>query len=119
MRLYLDACTVIYAVEGQPDFRDRVRTRLSQLRLSADSEVVTSRLSRMECRVRPLREKNAEILAEYDVFFSMASLRLIDVSEAVIETATDFRARYGFETPDAIHLATAALNKVAETRVPA
>jgi predicted nucleic acid-binding protein len=37
------------------------------------------------------------------------NLILLDVSSDVIEHATNLRARYGFRSPDAIHLATAIL----------
>ena len=32
---------------------------------------------------------------------------MAEISPAVIERATELRARYGFRTPDAIHVATA------------
>jgi predicted nucleic acid-binding protein len=45
------------------------------------------------------------LLARYDAEF--AQTRLIQVSESILEGATELRARYGFRSPDAIHLATA------------
>jgi predicted nucleic acid-binding protein len=66
---------------------------------------VTSRLSRLECRSKPLRDRNAALLAQYDA--ALATTRIVDVSAAIIERATEMRARYGFRSPDAIHLATA------------
>jgi len=54
-----------------------------------------------------LREGNTALLADYETFFAPADLRLIEISAAVVERATDLRARYGFKTPDALHLATA------------
>lgn len=47
------------------------------------------------------------LLDEYDVFFTAADLRMIDVDDAVIEKATELRARLNVKTPDAIHLASA------------
>jgi predicted nucleic acid-binding protein len=69
--------------------------------------VVTSRLSVLECKVRPLRDNNAALLATYDAFFSAEHLILADVDARVIERAAQLRASYRFRTPDAIHLATA------------
>lgn len=43
----------------------------------------------------------------YDGFFTRARLEVVDVSAAAIDRATELRARYGFKTPDAIHLACA------------
>jgi len=74
---------------------------------AADSDPSASRLTRLECRVRPLRDGNLGLLAVYDGFFSAGRLALGELSAAVIELATELRARYWFSTPDAIHLATA------------
>jgi predicted nucleic acid-binding protein len=71
--------------------------------------VITSDLSRLECRVRPLREGNQMLLERFDAFFSRPSLALVDVSPQVLDRATELRAAHGFKTPDAIHLATALL----------
>jgi predicted nucleic acid-binding protein len=71
--------------------------------------LITSHLSRLECRVRPLREKNEILLARFDTFFSRPGLLLADVSARVLELATELRATHGFKTPDAIHLSTALL----------
>ena len=38
---------------------------------------------------------------------TFAAARVVDVTAAIIECATELRARYRFRTPDAIHLATA------------
>ncbi|MGD0947264.1 MAG: hypothetical protein ABSA52_07515 [Candidatus Binatia bacterium] len=54
----------------------------------------------MECRTSPLRDNNHSLLAEYDVFFAPADLQLIDIDSAVIERATELRARYRLKTPD-------------------
>jgi predicted nucleic acid-binding protein len=43
--------------------------------------------------------------SRYDQTFAAA--RLVEMSAAIIERATELRARYGFRSPDAIHLATA------------
>ena len=68
---------------------------------------MTSRLSRMECRVKPLREGQATLLAVYDSFFSARRMQIAELSSAVVERATELQARYHVRTPDALHLATA------------
>ncbi len=100
---YLDACCFIYLVEGARGWRTNVEARLRTL--SPTTSVATSRLSRLECRSKPLRDGDAALLARYDAVF--AKTRLVDVTSEVIERATELRARYGFRSPDAIHLATA------------
>jgi predicted nucleic acid-binding protein len=46
-------------------------------------------------------------LTQFDVFFSGVELSLLDVTAAVVERATEVRARYNLKTPDAVHYATA------------
>jgi predicted nucleic acid-binding protein len=107
MRLYLDASAIIYSIEGVPEFREAALRWIEAAEAAETGALITSRLSRLECRVRPLREGNAERLAHYEGFFSRADLLLVDVSAAVLEHATELRARYSVRSPDAIHLASA------------
>lgn len=46
--VYLDACCFIYLVEGTPDWRAAVERRLHTL--DSTARLVTSQLSRLECR---------------------------------------------------------------------
>jgi len=105
--LYLDASAIIYMVETPGSFTAATQERVKQHTSQPDGRLLTSRLSRLECRVRPVREQNAKRLAEYEDFFTAEDIVVADVTAAVIERATDLRARYGFKTPDALHLATA------------
>jgi len=52
-----------------------------------------------------MRDRDAALLARYDASF--ANARVVEVTAAIVERATELRARYGFRSPDAIHLATA------------
>ncbi len=106
MRLYLDASAIIYAVEGAASVRQTVLDHIRQVENSR-GKVLTSRLSRLECRVHPLRRNDAALLAVYDHFFARHSLDVGDITSSVIERATDLRARLNLKTPDAIHVATA------------
>lgn len=108
MRLYLDANPIIYSVEGVAGFHQGVNHWVRQVEAAAGL-LITSRLSLLECRVRPLREGNQPTLARFDDFFAGENLVLLDVSSDVIDRATELRVQYGFRTPDAIHLATAIL----------
>jgi predicted nucleic acid-binding protein len=54
-----------------------------------------------------LRAGDLATLAQFDVFFAGAELVVAEVSAAVVERATDLRARYNLKTPDALHYATA------------
>jgi len=102
VRVYLDTAPVIYAVEQVQGF-GAVDERLGQ----AGTVLIASDLTRMECRVKPLREDNSEVLKNYDDFFEGAVAEIITLSRQVIDRATEIRAQHGFRTPDAIHLAAA------------
>ncbi|MBI3990050.1 MAG: PIN domain-containing protein [candidate division NC10 bacterium] len=64
----------------------------------------------MECRVKPLRDGNADLLEDYDAYFEGAVAEIVALSREVIDRATEIRAKYGVKTPDAIHLAAAVVS---------
>lgn len=107
MKLYLDASAIIYSIESTLPLRQAVLSRITEVEREPNGQLLTSRLSRLECRVRPLRERETRLLETYEGFFALASLRVIEITADVIERATELRVRYGLKTPDAIHLATA------------
>jgi len=103
-RFYLDTAPVIYTVEQVPQFAPAVDARISGVvRVASD-------LTRLECRVKPLREGDIELLKDYDDFFAGAIAEMVALSREVIDRATEIRAQYGFKTPDAIHLAAAVVS---------
>ncbi|MBI1853415.1 MAG: PIN domain-containing protein [Planctomycetes bacterium] len=106
-QIYLDACCIICLVEAAEPFRGALVAKLSALRSDPEARIATSLLSRLECRIRPLRRNDQASLAAYESFFGAERLALVPLSPAVIDRATEIRARYGFKTPDALHLATA------------
>src|SRR5205807_6755335 len=61
--------------------------------------LVVSDLTRMECRVKPMRERDLELLRDYDEFFSSTVAEVVPLSRAVIDLATEIRASHGFKTP--------------------
>jgi len=106
--IYLDAGIVMRLVEGTSKVRSPIEMRLGTIP-DAERILVTSRLSRLECRCKPLREKREDRLALYEGLFSSPDVRIREIDAAVIETATSLRATIGFKTADAIHRATAIL----------
>jgi predicted nucleic acid-binding protein len=105
--LYLDSSCIIYLIEATSPFHERVADRILKHQTDSNASLLTSRLARLECRVRPLKDARQDLLRLYDDFFAADRLALIDVSADVIERATELRARHGFKTPDALHLASA------------
>lgn len=106
--IYADANVIIRLLEGDALTRAPLEARLLPLR-GTGRFLVTSRLTRLECRVKPLRNRDVRLLTLYDAFFAGPEVELRDVTERVLEKATDIRAQLNFRTPDAIHLATAVL----------
>ena len=51
------------------------------------------------------------MLRRYDDIFTYRRLRVVDIGPAVLARATELRAQLAFKTPDAIHLATALVDK--------
>ena len=52
--VYLDACCFIYLVEGHPSWRSIVEGQIRGL--DPTTRLLTSQLSRLECRAKPMRE---------------------------------------------------------------
>jgi len=103
VRVYLDSAPLIYLIENVAPYALVLTRRLAQPGVTQ----VCSELSRLECRVKPLRDGEADLLAAFDTYFSDIIFFIIPLSRSIIDRATDLRARYGFKTPDAIHLAAA------------
>lgn len=104
---YLDASAIIYLVEGAVAAREAVARRIADAERDPAGRLFTSQLSRLECRVKPRRLGDAALLATYDAFFTRARIEVVEITAAVIDRATELRARHGFKTPDAVHLACA------------
>ncbi len=108
-RAYLDACVAIYYVERHPTLCPRVEAAL--FHATGDNTVpVFSDLTRMECRVLPLRQQDQRLLARYDAFFGLPDCGYAPMSGTVFDLATEVRAQHGLQTPDALHLAAAILS---------
>lgn len=106
VNIYLDSSAIIYGIEGTEELRNTVLARIANAENSG-GVFSTSSLSRLECRVLPLRRGQTVLISRYDDFFLRRSLHIIDIGGSVIDLATELRVRYGLKTPDAIHVATA------------
>lgn len=108
MTLFLDANVVIYLIEGAREFRERVTRGLDHYRQrDMSTRIAVSRLSWLECRVRPLREGNRKALAAYESFFTEPDLIVVDLTAPVVEAAAQIRAALNLSTPDALQAACA------------
>ena len=112
-RVYLDSCVVIYLHEAEADLQSAIRDRL--LPVTGDGPSLNvSDLTRLECRVHPLKRGDASLLAEYDRFFELPEILKVGLGTEVFDLATELRARHGLRTPDALHLAAALAGECEE-----
>ena len=108
MILFLDANIIIYRVEAVEPFNQQVLDSVQELvALYPNAGFAVSRLSMMECLVKPLRDQNSADIERYRDFFASTGLQIVEVNSLVLETATLLRARHGLRTPDAIQAASA------------
>lgn len=111
MLIYPDACVVIYLVEEHSTIFPRIDTAL---RKTSGAAIAISDLTRLECRVRPMKQGDALLLARFDRFFDNPRHIRIAASREVFDLATVLRAEHGLKTPDALHLAAAITAKCDE-----
>ena len=109
MRVFLDTNVPIYVIENPPAWGLRAAARLGALRAAGATPVVSD-LTRMECRVKPMKTGDAILLASFDSFFTSPGLEVAALTGAVCDRATLLRANYNFKTPDALHLAAAIVH---------
>ncbi len=102
LRLYLDSCVLIYALEGFGRFRTHT---LQQLEQYASDQWVISDLVRMECLVGPLRSDDQLRLLAFRSFFS--DCEVLPLTAEVFDLAARWRAEQRLSTADALHLAAA------------
>lgn len=105
--IFLDASAIIYLFEGDAEAQAAVRRTLTELHTPEPSPpLAVSALSRLECRIRPLREGNTALLERYDAFFMDPGLEVITLDTPVIDRAAELRADQRLRTPDALQAAS-------------
>jgi predicted nucleic acid-binding protein len=106
MIVFLDSSALIYYFEGAPPYRQAVVAALAEIKaFDAAAQVAVSRLGVMECRVKPLREGDVALLAQYEAFF--VQVQIVELEVTVVTRATDIRATTALKTPDALQAASA------------
>ncbi len=106
MIAFFDASALIYLVEGAQPFARRVRGEVA--RLLKEHQIIdtaVSRLSWLECRVKPARDEDLDILLQFDSFFARPGLSWLELTREVVELATVIRVRHHLRTPDALQAA--------------
>src|SRR5262249_53340144 len=93
-------------VEGPDPFRTQARDRMDQL-VAAGDQAAISDLTRLECRLKPIRLSDAALLADFDTFFAAPDLLRFGLPETVFDRAMEIRAQHGFRLADSLNLAAA------------
>jgi predicted nucleic acid-binding protein len=106
MLVYFDSVIVIYLIDHTGPLHLRAVARLATL-LAAGDRIAVRYLTRLECRVKPMRNGNTAKLAEFDAFFARPEVRLVPITTAVFDRATRIRTTHNFKTPDSLHLGAA------------
>jgi predicted nucleic acid-binding protein len=106
MLIYFDSVIIIYLFDHIGPFNVRATNRLAALVAAGDS-IAASDLSRLECRVQPIRLGDAAKLAVFDAFFARPDVQLVPITTAVFDRATQLRATHNFKLGDSLHLAAA------------
>lgn len=107
MIVFFDASALIYLIEGAEPFAGRVRAQLvSATRKYPKLGAAVSRLSWLECRVRPARNNELRTLTAFDAFFARPDLVWVEITQNVVELATAIRVKHGLRTPDALQAAS-------------
>lgn len=107
MRVYLDTNAIIAMVERTIGLSDGQRSLVLRI-ADGDVEAETSEFSIAEVMVKPMSDKNSELVGRYLRVFSAGSgIEVQPVSRDILLNAAKVRATTKVKLPDAIHLATA------------
>ena len=126
----IDAVLFIYLLEQNKRYLKQTKQIFNQLQ-TGDIGAILSAIGLIEILTGPKRQKRNDIAADYKrLIVNFPNLRIIGLTENIVDLASDLRAKYKLATPDAIHIATAidanadefitsdkALRKVKEIKV--
>lgn len=108
--LALDSAPLIYYIEEEPRYLPALISIIDAI----DEGKITcyaSTVVLLEVLVKPLREKDEALAHEYQDILLHSRLRLVAVNTLIAQEAARLRAQYRLKTPDAIHIATALVQK--------
>ena len=106
MLIYCDSMILIYLLDAIGPWNVRAAARIAEMRLAGDTTALSD-LTRLECRVQPLRLAATKTLADMDAFFRRSDVHFAPITTAVFDRATAIRAAFNFKLGDSLHLAAA------------
>ena len=109
--VYLDANCFIYSVERIDPYQ-AILDVLWRTVSVGQLKIVTSELTLLEVLVKPLRIGDAITATTFrTVLQHTPDVQMMPITQPVLEEAANLRATLNLRTPDAIHAATALLNR--------
>jgi predicted nucleic acid-binding protein len=105
--VYWDSCIFIYRVQAVEPWAALIGQRLDAL---TDVRLFFTELTRLECRVLPIRTADIDLLALYERCFTSAEAEEIPITRPVFDLAAELRAMHRLRTPDALHAAAAIVS---------
>lgn len=106
-KIALDTAPIIAFITREAPYIDLVRPLFRAIAIGQIT-AVTSTVTFVEVMVRPLREKNTELAAEYrEILMGSENVTTLAVTEEIALGAAELRATLNLRTPDAIQVATA------------
>lgn len=110
-RVYLDSNVFIYAMESYAEYEAELRALFGAIE-RVELPASTSQLTLAEVLVKPFQVGDRDKEVNYRrVVRTRAGLGVVPVGKAVLIEAARQRAATGLRLPDAIHVATARLDK--------
>ncbi len=109
-RVFLDTAPVIYYLQQDENYFEKVKQILYNLRISKAS-FVSSDIMLAEYSVFPLRTGKENLLRALNEFVVLADVEIVHTSNEIAMLAARIRADYkGFKSMDAFQLATAVIS---------
>jgi len=106
-RLYVDSAPLIYYVEENAAYLDKMR-KIIRIIDQTDLLAYSSVLTLAEVLVLPLKQRDQQLVQAYrEILLSGDDYELIAVTPEIAVSAAEIRARYGLGTPDSLHVASA------------
>ena len=106
-QIFLDTAPVIYFVEKNPEFAQKVSEVFERLD-NGNLIAVVSPITLAECLVLPYKQKNKEIAQVFnDLLVNSKSVLFYPIDEVTADKAAELRARYNLTLTDAFQPAIA------------
>jgi predicted nucleic acid-binding protein len=110
-RLYLDTAPLVYYVEENPIYVERMDAVIKAVE-NTPIQAVSSAITLTEVLSHPIRLGHTRYEKAYrDILLHSGGFELLPVTVEIADLAAALRARYNLRTPDALHIATAIVTR--------